>query len=397
MARKSRREFVELGVLGTAGLALGAVAAGQPGAHAAQSATDTVFTEGRVGSLRLKNRLVRAATAEGASPLGKMTIPGLKIYHDLAIGGVGMIITGHMVAVPGGDAHGRQTHIDADSFIEALARIPETVHRAAGDCPVIAEISHAGRGGIVDPVAPSESPAAPGRSAPRVLSSDEIEEMIDLFVAAVGRAREAGFDGVEIHAAHGYLLSSFLSPRTNRRDDAWGGSPEKRAEIVRRIVEQARELVGPDYPLLIKMNGNDHGIGDDAAEAFATVSKILVGAGLDAVEVSGQFPCRKDIDSPEEEAYFFEFTKDLDLEVPMILTGGNRSLSKIASVLATPDIEFVALARPLIREPGLPARWRTGADTAASTCISCNRCLQALGTAPTRCGYDEMLRQRAST
>jgi 2,4-dienoyl-CoA reductase-like NADH-dependent reductase (Old Yellow Enzyme family) len=388
---------MELGTLGTAGLALGAVAGGRQDAHAAQSAAEIVFSEGRIGGLRLRNRLVRAATAEGASPLGKMTIPGLKIYHDLAIGGVGMIITGHMVAVPGGDAHGRQTHIDDDSFIETLRRIPETVHRAAGDCPVIAEISHAGRGGIVDPVAPSELAAPTGRTAPRVLSAAEIEQIIDYFVAAVGRAREAGFDGVEIHAAHGYLLSSFLSPRTNRRDDAWGGSSEKRAAIVRRIVEQARELVGPDYPLLIKMNGNDHGIGDEAAEAFATVAKILVEAGLDAVEVSGQFPCRQDIDSPDEEAYFFEFTENLDLRVPMILTGGNRSLDRIASVLAAPHIDFVALARPLIREPGLPTRWRTAVNTAAATCISCNRCLQALGTAPTHCVHDEMLRQQAST
>jgi 2,4-dienoyl-CoA reductase-like NADH-dependent reductase (Old Yellow Enzyme family) len=396
MARKTRREFMELGTLGTAALALGTAVGGSRAAGATESARRLVFSGGTIGTLGLKNRLIRAATAEGASPLGRMDLAGLKMYHELAKGGVGMIISGHMVAVPGGDAHGRQTHIDGEPFMDSLRRIPDTVHRTTADCRVIAQISHAGRAGIVDPVAPSEIPAPPGKSPPRVLSAAEIEEIIGHFVAAVGRAREAGFDGVEIHAAHGYLLSSFLSPRTNRRDDSWGRSPEKRAAIVRDIVRRSRDLVGPDYPLMIKMNGNDHGSGTEAAEAFATVARIVVEAGLDAVEVSGQFPCRKDIDSPEDEAYFYDFTEALDLSVPVILTGGNRSLDRIAAVLLARHIDFVALARPLIREPALPARWATAADTTAATCISCNRCLQNLGSAPTHCVHEAMIRQSAA-
>jgi len=396
MQRKTRREFLELGAAGAAGAAIASIPGGRASASPADSrlneaARGAVFSPARIGSLKLENRLVRASTAEGASPGGRMNEAGLEIYRGLAAGGVGLILTGHMVAVTGGDAHANQTHIDDDSYLDSLRRMTDTVHGTAPGRPVVAEISHAGRAGIVDPVVPSEVAAQRDGTVPRVLSEAEIDDVIGQYAAAARRAREAGFDGVEIHGAHGYLLSTFLSPRTNRREDRYGGSPERRAAIIREIVERARRLVGPDYPILIKMNGNDHGTGDEAAEGFAVIAGLVERAGVDAIEVSGQFPCRVDIDSSDEEAYFHEFTGLLDVEVPVILTGGNRSLSHIASVLAEERIDMVGVARPVIREPDLPDRWRSGEADDTAACISCNRCLKILGTEPTHCVYEELL------
>jgi 2,4-dienoyl-CoA reductase-like NADH-dependent reductase (Old Yellow Enzyme family) len=390
MTEKTRREFLELGAAGAAGATLSGWAARS---EASTDARAAVFSEGRIGRLRLANRLVRASTAEGASPNGRMNEAGLDIYRDLAAGGVGLILTGHMVAIAGGDAHDNQTHIHDDDQIPALRRITDTVHQTSPGCPVIAEISHAGQAGIVDPVVPSPIPVRPRGKEARVLSEADVEGLVTGFVAAVVRAREAGFDGVEIHAAHGYLLASFLSLRLNQRDDSWGGSPERRARIVREIVAGARARIGADYPILIKMNGNDQGSGDQAAEGFAVVAREVERAGVDSIEVSGRMPSRADIDEPDEEAYFLEFTERLEVGVPVILTGGHRSLDRIASVLALPRIDLVGVARPVIREPDLPTRWRSGEAPATAACISCNRCLRILGTEPTHCVYEQLVRE----
>jgi 2,4-dienoyl-CoA reductase-like NADH-dependent reductase (Old Yellow Enzyme family) len=394
MTRTTRREFLEIGAAGAAGVALAPLAAERVAAYGADDAArSAIFSGSRIAGLELDNRLVRASTAEGASPDGRMSEAGLKIYRDLAAGGIGLILSGHMVAVRGGDAHANQTHIHDDGYLPALRRIADAVHDTAPGCPIVAEISHGGRAGITDPVAPSEVPSRGSAKPPRVLSAAEIEEVVGQYAAAVKRAREAGFDGVEIHGAHGYLLASFLSQRTNHRDDRYGGSPQRRATIIREIMEQARRLVGPDYPILIKMNGNDHGTGEEAAEAFAAIAREVEKADVDAIEVSGQLPCRVDIDSPDDEAYFLEFTELVDVEVPVILTGGHRSLDHIATVLANPRVDLVGVARPVIREPGLPNRWRAREGSATAACISCNRCLRILGTEATHCVYEELLRK----
>ncbi len=387
----SRRRFLGLGAAGVALAALSRTRASEAlGSAPATAAPATsrsgfrVFSEGRIAGLRTTNRLIRSATAEGASPNGRMSAAGLSLYERLAQGGVGLIITGHMVALRGGDGHGNQTHLDDDQYIEAAASIAATVHRRRPGCHVVAQLSHAGPTALVDPIVPSDVGGRPDGVKPRVLSSGEIEDLIAQFAASIRRARDAGFDGVEIHAAHGYLLSTFLSPTTNRRVDEYGGSLARRATIVAKIVAAARREVGPDYPIFIKVNADEQGADVSAITGFVELVGELEKAGVDAIDVSGRNPIRPRIDGPAKEAYFLPFAERAHSKLPVIVTGGHRSIAHMEAVLQTGDVQFLALARPLLREPDLPRRFLDG-SSAAAACISCNRCLRGLGNSPTRC------------
>lgn len=386
----TRRRFLGLGAAGVAIAALSRGSAGEAlgstlmaDAKASKSGY-RLFSEGRIADLRTTNRLIRSATAEGASPDGRMNAEGLKLYEQLAQGGVGLIITGHIVAAHGGDDHGKQTHLDDDMYIEAAKSIADTVHRQGPGCKVVAQLSHAGPNALVDPIGPSEASTSRNGTSPRVLSIGEIDNLIEQFAASIRRAKEAGFDGIEIHGAHGYLLSSFLSPKMNQRDDEYGGSAARRASIIAKIVSAARRDVGSGFPVLIKVNCDDHGEDESAITGFAEMVRELEKAGVDAIDVSGMMAIRLRIDEPAKEAYFLPFAERARLKVPVILTGGHRSIARMESILQQGNVQFLAMARPLLREPDLPRRLLEGSSTAA-TCISCNRCLRGLGTAPTHC------------
>jgi 2,4-dienoyl-CoA reductase-like NADH-dependent reductase (Old Yellow Enzyme family) len=206
------------------------------------------------------------------------------------------------------------------------------------------------------------------------------------FAQAARRVKEDGFDGVEIHGAHGYLLSSFLSPFTNTRTDKYGGSMKNRARIVREIVAQARTLVGNGFPILIKMNCDDNVEGGINLDSFPALAKEIEKSGVQAIEVSGNDAAR----GPGEESYFLKYAQRLDLKVPVILTGGNRSIERLEQVIKTRAADFFGMARPLIREPDLPNRWLEARGDDKAACISCNRCLDGFRQGKiTRCRVDE--------
>jgi len=394
--KPTRRKFLELTTAGTAfasfeGCVHAATMSPVSGAkhNKANSRKNyTLFSEGQIANVKLKNRLVRSATAEGASPEGRISEKGLHLYRRLAEGGTGLIITGHVVAVAAGDAHPFQTHIDGDTYIDSLAKIVETVHTADDKCKVIPEITHAGRSGIVDPVAPSETSSRGNK--PRVLSTAEVEDVVKQFADSIRRVKDAGFDGVQLHGAHGYLLSSFLSPATNKRTDRYGGSREARTTIIKEIIASGRELVGPDFPILIKMNCDDLGEKRGDTQSFVEVAGYLVAAGLDAIEISGVNPSRMAIDNPDKEAYFLDYAQALDSDVPVILTGGNRSLEKAEGIVRNGKTDFIGLARPLIREPDLPAKWLADKGPGTAACISCNQCFGTITMGPpTHCVFEQ--------
>jgi 2,4-dienoyl-CoA reductase-like NADH-dependent reductase (Old Yellow Enzyme family) len=343
-----------------------------------------LFEPGKIGTLELPNRLIRSATAENmADPGGRPRPPMKDLYRELARGGVGLIISGHMYVAPSGKAHPEMTGIYDDALIPHLAELTATVHDAGGR--VAAQINHGGmqcsRRTVSQTVAPSAIDA-PFLSRPaREMTTGEIDAAVQAYADAAWRAREAGFDAVQIHGAHGYLISQFLSPFTNRRSDAWGGDLEGRMRFLEAVCEAVRERVGPDYPVFIKLGMMDAVEGGLTAEEGVEVAAALAGMGLDAVEISGgiggggSLNTRPGIRSRADEAYFRPLARRARARtsLPIALVGGLRSREVMEDVLGAGDADFISISRPLICEPHLPDRLREGVQD-RSSCISANRC-----------------------
>lgn len=369
-----------------------------------------IFSEGAIAGLKTKNRLVRSATVEGAaSNDGRVTETYTDFYKTLARGGVGTIITGYMAVAENGRSVHKQAGIWADWHVAGIKKAADAVHHETPDTVLIAQIGHAGRNitsnvDMSEPVGPSVVPSPILKKQARALGDDEIEDIIGLFVDAVVRVKEAGFDGVQLHGAHGYLLSSFLSPYTNRRTDRFGGSLENRVRIVSDIVSGARKQVGSDFPILIKANADDFVPGGIDINTFPAVAQKIEESGLDAIEVSGGiwdclvrtehelgfFPVpipesRIRIDDPAKQSYFLPYAMMLDLKIPVMLVGGNRSVERMEDILNNSPIDFMSLCRPLISEPDLPNRWLSGDGPETARCQSCNGCLLTLTKGPVRC------------
>ncbi len=348
----------------------------------------SIFEDARIGSMVLRNRFVRSATWEGmAGENGEVTEPLIDIYKNLARGCVGLIITGYAFVTKRGKATPGMLGVDSDNLIDGLKRLAGSVHEEGGK--VVLQIAHGGSQSKFDTGMPKEAPSpVPERATgtlPVGMSRGDIHRIIDEFTQAARRAKEAGFDGIEIHAAHGYLLSQFLSPYSNRRDDEYGGSIENRARIIFEIYESIRGVVGSDYPVLIKINSADF---DGAGLTFkdsSWVCKRLSEMGIDAIELSGGVQAagelaaaRQNINTMDKEAYFKGFAKELKslISCPLLLVGGIRSLEVIESLYKEGCADFFSLSRPLISEPGLIKRWKEG-DRRRARCISCNKCLMA--------------------
>jgi 2,4-dienoyl-CoA reductase-like NADH-dependent reductase (Old Yellow Enzyme family) len=220
------------------------------------------------------------------------------------------------------------------------------------------------------------------------MDKNEIEQTIQAFIRAATRAKEAGFDGVQIHAAHGYLLSQFLSPHFNVRTDEYGGTVEKRARIVLTILEGVKTNLGDDFPVLIKMNCDDFIEGGLSVDQMLQISELLEDAGIDGLEMSGgtqdsasqYIPVRLRVPkSEDEEAYYREPAKRCKerIKVPLMLVGGIRSYTVAEKLIQDGVADFISLSRPLIREPQLIARWKSG-NREKSPCQSCNLCFKPI-------------------
>ena len=344
-----------------------------------------LFTPQKLGHLTLPNRLVRSATAERMADDDGHPLPAMvSLYRELARGGVGLIISGHMYVHPSGKAHPEMTGVYADDLVESLRPLVEAVHREGG--LVAAQINHAGLKNDpsvpLGPIAPSALQDDRISDRPsRAFTSAEIEELIEAFGQAARRVQHAGFDAVQIHCAHGYLISQFLSPLTNQRTDEWGGSLANRMHFMQRVVQSVRRQVGPDYPVFAKlgmMDGIEGGLTlDEGAQVVAAMPQM----GLDAVELSGGFGSkhfvnvRKGIRREEDEAYFLEFAQKVRqvTDMPLMLVGGFRSRQVMEKVLAEGDADFISMCRPLINAPDFPKKLLQGALD-RSECLSANNC-----------------------
>jgi 2,4-dienoyl-CoA reductase-like NADH-dependent reductase (Old Yellow Enzyme family) len=344
-----------------------------------------LFENSFIGGLELKNRFVRSATWEGmADQDGNPTPKLMKTMTALAAGGVGLIITSHAFVSPEGRATPWQLAIEKDERIDGLRKMTDAVHAAGGRIAV--QLAHAGTfaaaalSGMPRLVV---SPAEGSDPSPqKEMDGKDIKAVIAAYAAAAGRAKAAGFDGLQIHSAHGYLLSQFLSPAFNQRQDEYGGDIGNRSRIHREICHAIREMVGKDFPLLIKINGRDFIENGLTADDAALAVRLLAAAGVDAVELSGGTivsgklsPSRSRINAPEREAYFREEAQKLReaVNLPLILVGGNRSFEVADLLVADGTADYISMSRPLIREPELIRRWQEG-DLRKAECISDNLC-----------------------
>ena len=350
-----------------------------------------VFEPGEINGLKLKNRFVRSATLEGMAAVDGTCTPRLTEYMaDLARGGVGLIISSHCYVQNVGKVRNGQLGIHTDEMNPGLREMTRAVHENGGK--IVCQLSHAGYlfnltdGGEI-PIAPSDIAVAGLAEEPRKeMTGEDIREVIDAFATAAARARTAGFDGVQIHGAHGYLISEFISPLFNHRTDEYGGSIHNRLRLPLEVLEAIRRNVGDDFPLLIKINCKEFTDQGLMPEEFLQVGKTLADAGIDAIEVSGgllirskMLPNQLGINKEDKEAYFRNEAKALKqkINIPVILVGGNRSFHIAERLVAEGVTDYISMSRPFIREPHLINRWAAG-DFTKATCVSDNLCFQPL-------------------
>lgn len=324
-----------------------------------------IFEPVQIGRLQLKNRLVRSATWEElASPDGAIDDETYAIYAELARGGVGAIITG-FTSVSSNDFYfDGMMRLSEDRLIPQYRKLVDILH--AGGCAAIAQLA---LGAFYRPEDGSFR-----QIEPDAMSMEEIRLVIRQFVSAACRAQQAGFDGVQLHVAHFFFLSRFVSPAVNHRRDAYGGSVENRARIVLEILKGIRREA-PFLHITAKINSNDFTPGGLKEPESLEFCRLLAQAGIDSIEVSGNGTSVPGIRPHHGEGYFAEFASQLasQVDIPIILVGGLRSLDVMERLLNTTKITLLSLSRPLLREPDLPNLLREGA-ACESRCVSCNRC-----------------------
>jgi 2,4-dienoyl-CoA reductase-like NADH-dependent reductase (Old Yellow Enzyme family) len=330
---------------------------------------DPLFHYEKINGLVIPNRLVRSATWEGlANEKGSVTQPLIDLYSALAKGGAGLLVTGHSYVHPDGKHSPRQLGSDSDDLLPGLTALADAVHDQKGR--ICLQLSYGG--GYLS------------KSRVRQMPPEMINGVAAAFGRAALRARKAGFDAIQILAAHGFFLSQLLCPRYNPRRDEYGGPLENRVRALLHVVEAIRNRVGKDYPILVKLNSSDLIEEGLRLEESIRVGQMLEAAGADALEISGGLLnqpnlLNKQEDSGDREAYFEkaarEFRKNISL--PLILVGGIRSYKTAHRLVHEGTVDFVALCRPLIREPDLVNRWAAG-DYRNAFCISCNNCVELL-------------------
>ena len=366
----------------------------------------SMLDELTIGTLYAKNSVVRAATAESlATSSGRPSPKLFDLYEELAKGGVGTIITGYAFVTEDGKPSEGALGIYDDSFEQDYRKLVGLAH--SHDARIVLQLVYGGSKSKVARddtrrLAPATERSADGTPnvsivgpsalenpkthlVPTEATHDDLARITQAFGTAAARAKRFGFDGVEIHAAHGYLLSQFLSRQLNVREDEYGGTLENRARLAVECVRAARAATSEDYPVLVKVNNCDNyddpagtrgSLGEDES---AQVCAWLAEAGANAIDVSGDWHAISGRDVAGE-PFFAPFGARLarELGVPIIVTGGWRRVDVIKRHMAEDGIAAVALCRPFICEPNLVTRWASG-NTEPSKCTACGYCAKHIG------------------
>ena len=346
-----------------------------------------MFQPSAISGMTLSNRFIRSATWEGmAADDGACTPKLIDLMAALAEGGVGLIITSHAFISPEGQAGPWQLGAYKDDLVPGLESLTKAVHDKGGK--IVMQLAHAGYFSFAKltgrtPMAPSNVEGF-ARGPRQEMAAEDIQKVVNAYGQAARRAKLAGFDGVQIHSAHGYLLNQFLSPAFNRRNDQYGGDIHNRARILIEVLQAVRSAVGQAFPVLVKLNCQDFIENGLTLEDSLQVGPMLTENSIDAIELSGGVPTggklspvRMGIKSEDKEAYFQQeamaFKKKVD--VPLILVGGNRSFQVAERLIDEGVADYISMSRPLIREPDLINRWKSG-DLSRATCLSDNMCYE---------------------
>jgi 2,4-dienoyl-CoA reductase-like NADH-dependent reductase (Old Yellow Enzyme family) len=351
-----------------------------------------LFTPIDIGRVTIPNRFVRSATQDYlATQDGYVTDKQIALFRGLAKGGVGLIISGHTYVNPTGKASLNQTAVYDDTFIPGLEKLVKAVHQHPSR--IFLQIAHAGRQtkekiSGESPVAPSAVYEPTFKVTPKEMSGSEIQAVIDDFIQGGRRAEQAGFDGIQLHVAHGYLLSGFISPYTNRRNDMWGGSLTNRTRIVTQIVNGIKDITNRDFPVIVKLNSTDLLPDGVHIQEAVRISQILENAEVDGIEVSGGMSEAGKASvwdgpfSEDEEGYFVENAARIKsaVSVPVFGLGGIRTVAVMENMIKQGKVDLVSMSRPFIREPDLVRKIRKSMAY-RSACISCNKCFNPRGIA----------------
>ena len=317
-----------------------------------------LFTKSRINGLVLANRFVRSATYEGlADEIGRATPALEKCYTDYADGEVGLIISSCTQVDPHSKHHPTMLSVTSDDAVQSLGILAQRVHEHRA--PVAVQLTHSG-------MASKEALTGLKQEVPDTVSRSDIERIVDNFVRGAKACVGVGIDAVQIHSAGRYLLGSFLLPECTHRTDEFGGDQRKRAEIVRRVVESVRKAVPTSFPVMIKLSGSKD-MGVKAEDVVETV-KVLEGSGLDAIELSlGIIKGEKDLEA-------LKAVRKVS-KLPLMVSGGYLELKEMEEAVTNGLFDYVALSRPLIRQPNLVKLIHEG-KVAAGSCQHCNGCLQ---------------------
>ena len=348
-----------------------------------------LFESTEINWMKLKNRFVRSATHEAMAELdGTVKDQLLDCMAELVRGQVGLVITGHAHVTREGQAGARQMGVYSDAMVDGLKRVSSAVHENGG--VVAIQLAHAGNRGKgkneFSALGPSDL-FIEGIKKASAMTVDDIKRTAKAFGEAAERSVKAGFDAVQIHSAHGYLLSQFLSPFYNKRDDGYGGNLENRARFLLEAYEEIRNRVGKAFPVMVKINSEDFLDGGMTVEEMVKVAHMLEDRGMDAIEMSGGtfesgrlIPSRVGTSRSEKKEVYYKKAAAVfkqEIKIPLILVGGFLSFTLAEEAVHSGLVDYVALSRPLIREPHLVARWAKG-DTRKASCISCNKCFTTL-------------------
>ncbi len=286
----------------------------------------SLFDRGMIGNLELLNRFVRSATGEmAANKDGTITQEFFPMYSNLTKGEVGFIIQGDLYVLDEGKLGDGMAGISQDYHLEGLKQITQLVHNLDSGSVIAAQLGHGGAYG-----AATKAPSPRKDIKVQQMTTEDIENVLKGFHKAALRTKNAGYDLIQINSAHGYLLSQFLSSKTNQRTESWGGSIEKRAQLLLSVYQETRSAVGSDFPVIVKINGSDDPAEGFSVEDCSRVAKKLADVGLDAIEISGMESDRKF--RKKDEAYFATSARKIHQyigDMPLILVGGLRTYSRM--------------------------------------------------------------------